>query len=93
LDPIPKAAGGVLALLNIFTGCQPVRSCREFVGAEALLRHLHELSQAMVKDLARFQAAVEARARRERFEIEACPGGKYFRACYSFFTRIARVRA
>jgi hypothetical protein len=31
----------------------------EFFGAEDLLRHLFELSQAMVNDFARFQAAVE----------------------------------
>jgi hypothetical protein len=31
----------------------------EFYGAEDLLRHLFELSQAMVNDFGRFQAAVE----------------------------------
>jgi hypothetical protein len=31
----------------------------EFFGAEDLLRHLYELSQAMVNDFGRFQAAVE----------------------------------
>jgi hypothetical protein len=38
---------------------QPGELRIEFFGAEDLLRHLFELSQAMVNDLERFQAAVE----------------------------------
>ena len=37
----------------------------EFFGTEDLLRHLFELSQAMVNDYARFQAAVEDSGRRK----------------------------
>ena len=38
---------------------QPGELRIEFFGAEDLLRHLYELSQAMVNDFGRFQAAVE----------------------------------
>ena len=38
---------------------QPGELRIEFFGAEDLLRHLFELSQAMVNDFGRFQAAVE----------------------------------
>ena len=50
-----------------------------------LLRHLHELSQAMVNDFARFQAAVETRARRVRFEMGAWAGEKIFARLLRFF--------
>ena len=40
---------------------QPGELRIEFFGAEDLLRHLFELSQAMINDYARFQAAVEER--------------------------------
>jgi hypothetical protein len=38
---------------------QPGELRIEFYGAEDLLRHLFELSQAMVNDFARFQSAIE----------------------------------
>ena len=44
---------------------QPGELRIEFYGAEDLLRHLFELSQAMVNDLGRFQAAVEDSKRGE----------------------------
>ena len=39
---------------------QPGELRIEFYGAEDLLRHLFELSQAMVNDFARFQSAIES---------------------------------
>jgi hypothetical protein len=39
---------------------QPGELRIEFFGAEDLLRHLFELSQAMVNDFARFQSAIES---------------------------------
>ena len=49
----------VLADLPASIHLRPGELHIEFFGAEDLLRHLYELSQALVNDFGRFQRAVE----------------------------------
>jgi hypothetical protein len=59
IDAPPDVRTRVLEDLPAGIHLRPGELRIEFFGAEDLLRHLYELSQAMVNDYARFQAAVE----------------------------------
>jgi hypothetical protein len=59
IDTVADVRDRVLADLPAGIHLRPGELRIEFFGAEDLLRHLFELSQAMVNDFGRFQAAVE----------------------------------
>jgi hypothetical protein len=59
IDTAADVRDRVLADLPAGIHLRPGELRIEFFGAEDLLRHLYELSQAMVNDFGRFQTAVE----------------------------------
>jgi hypothetical protein len=59
IDAAPDVQGRVMKDLPAGIHLKPGELRIEFFGAEDLLRHLYELSQAMVNDFGRFQAVIE----------------------------------
>ena len=63
-------AGRVVADLPAGISLQPGELRIEFFGTEDLLRHLFELSQAILNDYERFDVLVEGNRKTESVELE-----------------------